>query len=572
MKKRIFSLFFAVVFLMTAITCIVPAAAEEEAQWRPSVSVVDGAEMVVVLDGTVLTGSLTTATLPSGKPADGMLWKVSVKNKGAVFQSVATEQYLNITKDGPVLVDKAQTLTLTKGIGGTKISSGSYYLTLSGNAWTATDVAEEASVVQFYTDAIKEYDNAGQEPLFTLACVSDLHIDYGIQNNDPPIRPSTIVAMDAIKKLGGADAMIVGGDVVSGNSKTGWGQALFNKVKETIYSTLAPATDSGNVFLITGNHDNEPGVFGGGFYHSGNYDDIMLDNAGEFTASFYSTELENPVESTRFNELLCYRYNVDGMEIIGLNTPYRSERTAGYIYAEQIDWLTNQMKEIGRDKTVVVFCHYPLDSVISPAGDKGGNANTKLKSLLGLYPNILYCYGHIHDGNDMPWYNTIEKVEPAGAVTQLENGAYESKRYHTCYMGSLGYYDHHYQPGGLTEDDPMVVQFLMMDFYADHITFKYYNCGEKAPDPDVYEMSSFTIMRDMWQLTGGTPSGDSGNADPSDKTDAPATDAPVTSGDTASSGGMSPAVLTVLIVCGAVIVGCAVFAVLFLAKNKKGKK
>ncbi len=570
MKKRIFSLFFAVVFLMTAVTCIVPAAAEE-ASLRPSVSAIDGAEMILAVGDTVLTGDLRSADLPAGDPSDDVLWKVSVKSKGYVFQSLSSKKYLNVTKDGVTLEGKAQTLKLTQTIGGSLISAGNFYLALDLSGWKAVTGKESASTVTFYTQDIREYDNAGQDPLFTLACFSDLHISYGIQNEEIPIRPSTQVAADALKQLGGADAIIVGGDVIGGGGA--WGQDLFKKVKSTIYNTLADATGSKNVFLITGNHDIEPGLGNGDKYHSGNYDDIMLDNAGAFTASFYSTELENPVDSTRFNELLCYRYTVNNMEIIGLNTPYRSQKSDGYLYAEQLDWLTGQMKEIGRDKTVVLFCHYPVDGVASPAEDKGGNAASKLKTLLGLYPNIIYCYGHIHDGNDMTWYNSIERAVPSGNAVQLDNGAYDAKGYITCHMGSMGYYKTHYQPDWLSAEDPVVVQFLMIDFYADHITFKYHNSGEKSPDPDVYEITSFTVMRDMWQLTGGTPSGDSdaGDKDASDSTDASATDAPTLSGsgNPAPAEGPSGMLIALIVVGVAVVAGVAAVIPVLLKRNRR---
>lgn len=573
MKKRIFTLFFAVLFLLTATVCTVPGAAAE-GQWRKSIAPIADVESLLTVGDVVMSGSLTAADAPAGNPADSLLWKVEKKAKGYTFQSVASEQYLSLGKDGPALGNKAQTISVSAGLYGSYLGAGNYFLKLADGKWGVTTDKTQASEITFMVESIPEYDNTGKELLYRVACFSDLHVDYGIQNDEPPIRPSTQVAVDALKKLGGADAMIVGGDIVSGNSKAAWNKPLFEKVKDTVYSTLAPGTSTGAVMPITGNHDNEPGVYAGGTYYSGEYDDMMLDNIGEFTASFYSTELKNPLESTRFNELLCYRYTLDNMEFIGINTPFRPTREAGYVYAEQITWVSEQMKAIGRDKTVILFCHYP--TIVSPAGDKGGDSATKLKSLMGLYPNIIYCYGHSHDHDDMTVYNTSENVVPNGEAKLLESGAYQVNSAITCFMGSMGYYDYALPDGtsikGLTASDPAVVQFLLIDFYADHITFKYYNTGEHSPDPDVYEISSFTVMRDMAQLTGGTPGGDasdktSDNAGTTDKT-------PSDSTGTADVGGAeapaSPVIWIVLGVSVVVIAACAVFVVLYL-KKKKGE-
>lgn len=573
MKKRIFTLFFAVLFLLTATVCTVPGAAAES-QWKKSITPLPDAESLLTVNGNAMSGSLTVADVPAD-PADSLLWKVEKKAKGYVFQSVSSEQYLTLTKDGAALGNKAQTISVSPGIYGSYLSSGNYFLKFADGKWGVTTEKDTASEVTFMVESIPEYDNTGKELLYRVACFSDLHVDYGIHLWDPPIRESTVNAVEVLKKLGGADAMIVGGDIVSSNNKAGWTKAQFDAVKATVYSTLAPGTSTGAVMPITGNHDNEPGINAGGTYYSGEYDDMMLDNIGEFDAAFYSTELKNPLESTRFNELLCYRYTLDNMVFIGINTPFRPVRGDSYIYAEQISWVSEQMKEVGRDKTVILFSHYP--TINSPGGDKGGDSASKLKSLLGLYPNIIYCYGHAHDEDDMTIYNTCENVVPNGDAKLLDNGAYQVSSAITCFMGSMGYYDYDLPSGpsigGLTSADPAVVQFLLIDFYADHITFKYYNTGEYSPDADVYEISSFTVMRDMAQLTGGASGGDSSdpNSDDAGNTDKTPSDSTGTAGVGGSEAPASPVIWIVLAVCVVVIAACAVFVVLYLKKNKKEK-
>ena len=64
-------------------------------------------------------------------------------------------------------------------------------------------------------------------------------------------------------------------------------------------------------------------------------------------------------------------------------------------------------------------------------------------------------------------------------------------------MGSMGYYNNVYQPGGLTVNDPMVVQFMMVELYADRIVFRIHNVGEKIPPNGTEDVKPMTIVRDL---------------------------------------------------------------------------
>ena len=54
------------------------------------------------------------------------------------------------------------------------------------------------------------------EPLIKVGTISDAHVDYTLQDNQPYIRPTFIKALDTLKKEG-IDVLLVGGDMVSGN-------------------------------------------------------------------------------------------------------------------------------------------------------------------------------------------------------------------------------------------------------------------------------------------------------------------------------------------------------------------
>ena len=70
-------------------------------------------------------------------------------------------------------------------------------------------------------------------------------------------------------------------------------------------------------------------------------------------------------------------------------------------------------------------------------------------------------------------------VFPSGASVRQSDNSYQTTGWISAFMGSLGYYDNVYQDGGLSAEEPAVVQFLVMDFYDDHITFRYHNTGDE---------------------------------------------------------------------------------------------
>ena len=353
------------------------------------------------------------------------------------------------------------------------------------------------SAVSSSAAVMENYYNGSKKPVFRVACFADLHVDYGIQSYGNPIRPSTITAVNYVQNtLGGADVILVGGDIVSNNGRLEWTNQLWNRSVTTVYSTLARGSKSGKVMMVSGNHETEVGVAAGDTVYTGDYSDWMTASSlGNFKAALYFNDMG--LGNSKYNELLCYRYNVNGMEFIGMNTPYRPQRSSGYIYPEQIDWVGEQLAEIGADKTVIVFSHFPTGGVVSPAGSDR-DSGSEMKALFAKYPNVIYCYGHVHGGDEFQVReNSVELVFSQGRATRLENNAYETKNWIYCHMGSLGYYDYTYQPGGLGAEDPYVVQIMVIDFYSDHITFQMHNTGEREPAGGTYYPSSYTVMRDM---------------------------------------------------------------------------
>jgi predicted MPP superfamily phosphohydrolase len=109
------------------------------------------------------------------------------------------------------------------------------------------------------------------KPLFTLAAISDLHTDYGIQNSAPYIRQGVLDTVARIRAEENANVLLVGGDITSSNSAS-WTKDSYDRAIGAVYEAASAATASGRVLYAVGNHDFSAG---GANYNSGDYTDIM---------------------------------------------------------------------------------------------------------------------------------------------------------------------------------------------------------------------------------------------------------------------------------------------------------
>ncbi len=358
-----------------------------------------------------------------------------------------------------------------------------------------------------------------------MVTFGDPHVDYGIQSWATPIRQSSIDSAEYVRDvLGAADIALVAGDMASNNGGKTWTKSIFDKVQKTMFDTFGKATKDGKVLFVAGNHDNEAGINADDSWYSGDWSDIMEERNGKFTAELLFNDMG--LGTSRFNEQICYRYTLKNMEFIGISPPYRPQRDSGMIYLKQIEWVENQLKSIGKDKTVILLCHYPLSGdAVAPEAPSNPGARAKLNQVLNAYPNVIYCYGHIHSGNyNFTWYSTSELVKPAGTAKRLPSNAYEVNSYITAHAGSMAYYKMMFQEDWLGAGEPGINQLLMMEFYLDHITFRYYNTGEKSAVSGVREIASYTVMRDMSAQLSGLVSSDSNSNSNSNPNTDPTTD------------------------------------------------
>ncbi|MBP3301015.1 MAG: metallophosphoesterase [Clostridia bacterium] len=532
MKKTITKL--VLTLLLLSVFAAVPLATQGADVWVADTAIEDGETYLFVYAGSITDGAqknfgacvlksvsanqhgLAYANRPSGTVPKEFLWKVESAGGGKFyFKSEANGKYLNMApgangkgfatlEDSPMALNaviQSGNLKITANLGGATyyVRFTTTYHKTEGSCWEAS-TGTNSNEFRIYRkgETVEEFEESGS-PYFSVACFSDLHVDYGIQGNATPIRTGTIKAAQYVQEnLGGAHVVLVGGDILSNNdyNKNYWNTARIKSAQQAVYDTMSMASKDGKVLLVAGNHDYEAGTMSkdGDVYNSADYERYMTGAVGSYDAVLYQNDL-NPSYG-KYNELLGYRYRISGIDFIGINTPYRTGKVDGGLFRGQITWLDEQLDEIGKDRTVVVLCHYPVNMIPDQAGE---NYTTQyMQEVLKKYPNVIYCYGHVHGSDSYyAWYNTSELILNDGNRTRLENNAYETEGYITAHMGSMAYYNTQFQSGWLTAAEPMINQNLMIDFYEDHITFKYYNHGVKSAVEGVYDITSFTVMRDL---------------------------------------------------------------------------
>ena len=543
MKKTLTKI--SLVLLLLAVLAALPLVTQGKESWAVATGLSDGETYMFVYSGSITDGAKKTfgvcalksveanqyglayADRPVSSVSDDFLWTVEAAGNGKYyFKSEANGKYLNMTagpngKGSASLENTPQALNVSIQGGNMKISAelggSTYYIRFTtsyhkteGSCWeSGTGTNSNEFRIYQKMEAAAEFEESGS-PYFSVACFSDLHIDYGIQSSSPHIRGGTIRAAQYVQEfLGGAHVVLVGGDITSNNdyNKSIWNTTLIRQCQQAVYDTMSLASKDGKVLLVAGNHDYEAGTMSqdGDVYNSADYSRYMTEALGPYDAALYQEDL-NPSYG-KHNELLGYRYRVGGIDFIGINTPYRTGKVDGGLFRGQITWLDQQLNQLGKDRTVIVLCHYPVNMIPDQAGESG--TTQYMQQVLKKYPNVIYCYGHVHGADSYyAWYSASELVLNDGERTRLDNNAYEVEGYITAHMGSMAYYNTQFQSGWLTKDEPMSNHNLMIDCYDDHITFTYYNHGEKSAVDGVYSVASFTVMRDLREQLGLIPSPD----------------------------------------------------------------
>ncbi len=344
----------------------------------------------------------------------------------------------------------------------------------------------------------------GEEPLLVIGTISDSHTDYGLQNNNPYIRPAYINGLKTLKQAG-VDLVLHGGDITSDNEdaqKTDfrWDKSVYDRTVSQYKEYTSAASKTGISLWACGNHDHEVGRLSDGKISEGDYDsyagfiDIMKDTAGT-PVSVYTQKQDDPnTPSIYADRWVAVHYVISGFDFIVINAPYASWQQYS---SGTLEWLDKTLAGIGEEKTVFINGHYPLADnrgVTNPSsyGIKD-DAYDRFVKVMNKYDNAIYLYGHNHgkSGSLYPYINsdTFERITHYDAAgVPVNNRDTKPSSFITAFMGSIGYYD-----SSLGAADPAIVQVMTISVFADRIEFKMINCG--ASQGTSRELATWTVKR-----------------------------------------------------------------------------
>lgn len=429
-----------------------------------------------------------------------LVWKIESYEKGWSFKSVGSkgDKYLNIVLNSAnqpsVTLGNRQALNITQdsnglGVISADINGKSYRIRFTGangQGWQA-GTSSSSSTMVFYRVMIDDneldVEVPREKPLYTFATLTDMHVDYGIENEKNVIREQSQSAMNQIKKEENPDVVFITGDTISTHGSGVWSDETYNKVTSQLVEAFKNTSKDGKVMYVNGNHDYEVGLTQ---YNSGAYiDEANKNGVGKYTDVLYEDE-------QRKSNLLAYHYELYGMHFIGLNTPYNGDATIkSPLYTqEEVKWVKDVLAKLNNDEKIVVLGHYPLNNSKGMTPNYGVT-NKELQDTFNKYPNLLYIYGHDHGGNFIE-SDTFERVTAYNADGSIEDSRdVRASGFTSCFGGSLSYYNNRYNPGALSSAQPHVVQALMVYVYEDHIDLEMKNYGQKNGDKKY--LLSYTI-------------------------------------------------------------------------------
>lgn len=291
------------------------------------------------------------------------------------------------------------------------------------------------------------------EPILTMACLSDLHNQMELIEGDVDsvrLRGVITATVEAIHEQEDIDMMVLCGDYTS--DSTDIPEINWEKIRELMVEATKSAfpddTEYKPVIWVDGNHDYEiTREYDAGDY----YTYPMKEDIGELPQEdcFYETTSDG-----KHNLLAAFYYKLFGFDFVCLNTgtffydhPNGAyDRYNSYRYSDRaVEWVKEKLADVYGDdlkKTVFFVTHVPFDDSNSINKGKGMDetyaSTIELKKTLAQYPNLIQLYGHDHgkdtayvrsdtaqrvtqydtNGNKM----TDEKISPCWKITAAEGG------------------------------------------------------------------------------------------------------------------------------------------------------
>lgn len=261
-----------------------------------------------------------------------------------------------------------------------------------------------------------------EKPLFTFACLSDLHSQQTLISGSVEsvrLRGTIQKTLDSIKKEEDLDLIVLGGDYLSDVTIP---LENYYRTRELLVAATRNTFPEGSktpVIYVNGNHeyevanfDNVPKGFNAGDYYSV----PMKTDIGALADEDCFYEMASNGSSEPVKLLAAYHYVIKGFDFVVLNTGKNFFQYAwNYTYSdESIEWVGNKLEEIyaeNPNKTVFFLIHLPFgdsNSISSASKGMTDNCAELLKPILGKYPNLIMLYGHDH-GKDTAYIR--EKTE-----------------------------------------------------------------------------------------------------------------------------------------------------------------
>lgn len=487
-----------------------------------------------------------------------LYWTVTNEGNGTVsLWSEAARKYLTIDEQGAWLSRKKQLLTLTVNGSTLRFSirdqkQNDRFLRCSGRNEAESKLVFTSGITNDASSfaLLQRVRGISQKPegevRLTAGTFADIHIDYGIQLFRPYVRKSAAITAKGYAKRYDLDAVILCGDNISDNgSGSGYprGGALQGKwpydrwvrtkkiLHEALQKSFRNPENAKNIFYLTGNHEYQVGDRQpeGQCFNSAYYTDLL------------PNDIRNPliekmdVEQGSDQCLLCYEYRVKGIPFLVMNTPIYPKinphsRIDPAHTMKQALWLEERLNEIEREmgnKAVVfVSSHFPLRWPYF--GNTQGlvpsnlDAFVKMEETMNRFPNLFYCFGHTHGGNQHPTFRRTAEVMESNSPVALnlteENGnlhlnlqdAQERGRfrsdlvqalgYHHVYGGSMSYYYNEYfandgkkKNSWLTHLEVPFFQACAIEVYDDRVILSMQNFGTKAGVKEYLPNASYKI-------------------------------------------------------------------------------
>ena len=351
-------------------------------------------------------------------------------------------------------------------------------------------------------------------PILTIGCLSDLHCGEasGSNSSSGTLATSATTTVQQLKQTENLDAIFVGGDIVSGNnpiSQDKWNACRINTIdallsafqKSTTSAALTGAKTATPLYIVTGNHDFQPCGTKGSYNSGDYYNTITVNGASEYGMEYYTNELKSTTTSTVSanpneayfetlsgvtdskgkNHVACYHYQLNGIDIIGINTStetYNSASSTPWRYSDgQANWVAKKLELLTQNdkyKRILVVEHIPFrdnDNGSEEHGLPNSTATSTLKSAMAKCPNLIMFFGHDHTSSTCYIStNTSERVthydSNGNKLTKANTQSHKGGSFSSVFMGSMNYRS--YQS---------VYQTLMIYVYSDRVVLSMKNYG-----------------------------------------------------------------------------------------------